>query len=515
MLDQMRAVTIADIQRAAQTYLRFDRRLEVTVKENAKSATKDDEKAPITAAPETKAPAPGRTDEKRPEAFPAKAPITKPQAPDVSMAYTENRLKNGMRVLVVSNHETPFITVKLGLSHGATMESKIGQASLALKMLTRGTKNRNEKQLSQELSRYAISLGGGAAMDYSQVNMACLTEHLEKGMELLADVAINPVFDAAEFEKLRKQTLTSLQIDEQNPEYLADKEFSQRLYGQHRYAHTVIGESNDIQKLTPEDLKQWWASHARTEDAVLIFAGDIQTDTAVALATKYLGSWKSPERQFAEPAADFPKEDKTQIWLVDNPGSAQTQIRIGCRSITRHDQPDYFISRVVSNYFGGSFHSWVNETLRVEKGLTYGASAYYEAQRLSGQFTISTFTKNESTGVMVQTILDLIKKLRENKPSEEELDLAKDYITGSFLRRRETPQQVADDLWLLETERLDNDYFDKLLKGITATNAEDCIKLTDKTIQPDKLVIVIVGDAGKITADLEKIAPVKVVEKAN
>jgi len=515
MLDKMQTVTVADIQRVAKTYLQFNRRLEVTVKENTKPATKDDENAPITAAPETQAPAPGRTDEKRPAAFPAKAPIAKPQAPNVSLAYTENRLKNGARVLVVSNHETPFVTVKLGLSNGATTENKIGTANLALQMLTRGTKSRTEKELSQELSRHAISLGGSAEMDYSQVNMACLTEHLDKGMKLLADVVINPVFDAGEFEKLQRQTLTSLQIDEQNPEYLADKEFSLRLYGQHRYAHTIVGESNDIQKLTPEDLKKWWSHNARSEDAVLIFAGDIQVDTAIALAMKYLGDWKSPDCHFTGPVADFPKEDKTQIWLVDNPGSAQTQIRIGCRSITRKDQPDYFISRIVSNYFGGSFHSWVNETLRVEKGLTYGASAQYEAQQLAGQFVISTFTKNESAGLTVQTILDLIQQLREKQPTSEELDLAKDYITGSFLRRRETPQQIADDLWLLESERLDKDYFDKLLKGVTATNAADCIKLTDKTILPGKLVIVVVGDAAKIKPDLEKIATVKVVEKTN
>jgi predicted Zn-dependent peptidase len=109
----------------------------------------------------------------------------------------------------------------------------------------------------------------------------------------------------------------------------------------------------------------------------------------------------------------------------------------------------------------------------------------------------------------------LIQQLREKQPTSEELDLAKDYITGSFLRRRETPQQIADDLWLLESERLDKDYFDKLLKGVTATNAADCIKLTDKTILPGKLVIVVVGDAAKIKPDLEKIATVKVVEKTN
>ena len=514
VLSQIRAVTAEDVQRVAREYLRLDRAFEITVKENPggmKNASKDDESAGITAKPETQTPAPGRPGEKRPDTFPAKAPQAKLQAPDMRMNYTELMLKNGIKILVVPNNEVPFVSVKFGFPFGATTESKPGTVNLAVQMLTRGTKNRTEKELSEQLSRYAIEINGSASMDDSQVNMSSLSEHLEKAMELLADTTMNPTFDAAEFDKLRKQTLTELAVKEQSPDYLADREFSRQLFGQHPYARTVEAESKDIEKLTADDLKSWWKQYARPDKIVLIFAGDIDAQKALALTQKYFGGWKNDTQMAEVKLPDFPKERKTQIYLVDYPGSAQVQIRAGCRSITRKDQPDYFISRVVSNYFGISFNSWVNETLREQKGLTYAAFANYTAQRQSGYFEVNTFTKNQSAAQTIQCILDLLVRLDKEKPSDEELDTSKSYIAGSFIRRHETPQQVADDLWLLESENLDKDYYDKLLQTVQNTSAEDCVKLANKTIQPEKVVIVVVGDAAKIKPDLEKIAPLTVV----
>jgi zinc protease len=514
ILSQIRAVTADDVQRVAREYLRLDRDFEVTVKENAggmKNATKDDESAAVVAKPEKRAPLPGRIGEKRPDTFPAKAPQASLQAPDMTMHYSEQTLKNGLKIMVIPNHEVPFVSVKFGLPFGAVTESKPGTANLALQMLTRGTKNRTEKELSEQLARYAIEINGSASMDDAQVNMSCLSEHLEKSMALLADTTTNAAFDATEFDKLRKQTLTGLAVREQSPDYLAEKEFARRLFGQHPYARTVEAESKDIKKLAADDLKSWWAQYARPDKAVLIFAGDVDTQKAVALAEKFFGGWKNDTPTAKLKLLDFPKEEKTRIYLVDYPGSAQVQIRVGCRSMTRKDQPDYFISRVVSNYFGISFNSWVNTILREQKGLTYAAFANYTAQRQSGYFEINTFTKNESTAQVVQTIFDLIGRLRKQEPSAEELDTSKQYISGSFIRRRETPQQVAGDLWLLESEKLNKDYYDKLLQTVQNTSAQDCVKLAGKTVSPEKLVIVAVGDAGKIKADLEKIAPVEVV----
>ena len=514
MLDEIRAVRREDLQRAANEYLTNEQALTVIVKQNMKGAmagVKDDETVPITAEREEKAPAPGRKGVLRPEDFPAEAPFAELKASKPTLKYSETTLDNGLKVMVVPNHEVPFVSVTLGLLNGAWTENKSGTASMAMQMLTKGTAKHTEAALAEELERYAISLAGSAGMDTSQLNADCLTDHIERAMELLAEVVLEPSFDEAEFEKLRKQVLTSLAVQTATPRYLANKEFRKRLYGEHPYARTVTGEPADVESLQTQDAKRWWDRFARPDKATLVFAGNIEHAKAVKLAQDTLGKWRKDARPPVVDVTDIPAATNTQIYVVDQPGSMQSEIRIGQLGFTRHDQPAYFVSRVVGYYFGGSFNSRLNDTIRVKKGLTYGAFGNYTAQALSGDFTISTFTKTNSTAETVKVALDEIRRLQAEEPTEKELDNSKSYFAGSFVRTRETPQQVARDLWLIESQNLGADYLERLLAKIAQTTEEDCDNLVDETLNPDKMIIVIVGDAAKITDSLEKIAPVTVV----
>jgi zinc protease len=244
--------------------------------------------------------------------------------------------------------------------------------------------------------------------------------------------------------------------------------------------------------------------------AVLIFAGDIDQRRAYELASETFGQWKGlgPKPELKSP--QVPQASDTHIYIVDRPGSVQSQIRLGQRGITRHDE-GYFVSRVVSSYFGGAFNSRLNEKVRVEKGLTYGVWGTYAAKRFAGDFKMGTFSKAESTAEAVQAVLDEIERLRTEQPSDEELEDSQSYILGSFVRQRETPQQIASDLWLIESQQLGGDYLERLLAGVAETKKPDCTALAQSTIEPDKLVIVVVGEAEKLKEDLEEIAPVTVV----
>jgi len=514
MLDEIRAVKKQDLQRAAIKYLTEDSALTIKVKQNTKGAmagAKDDETVPITAEREEKAPPPGRHGVLRPEDFPTEAPFGDLKASEPTLKYSETTLDNGLKVMVVPNHEVPFVSVTLGLLNGAWTENKPGTASMAMQMLTKGTARHTEAELAVELERYAISLAGSAGLDTSQLNANCLTDHIDRAMELLAEVVLEPTFDEAEFEKLRKQVLTTLAVESATPRYLADKEFRKRLYGEHPYARTVTGEPTDIESLQIEDLKVWWDRFVRPERSVLIFAGDVEYARAAALAETVLGDWRKDTSQPAVEPADIPTAADTHIYIVDQPGSMQSEIRIGQLGITRHQQPEYFISRIVSNYFGWSFNSRLNDTIRIKKGLTYGAFGGYTAQALAGDFTISTFTKTDSVAETVKVALDEIRRLQAEEPTEEELNNSKSYFAGSFVRTRETPQQVARDLWLIESQKLGADYLERLLTRIAQTTEEDCDNLVDETLNPNKMIIVVVGDAAKIKDQLQEIAPVTVV----
>ena len=506
-IEKIHAVSQEDIRRAACKYLRDDRKLVVLVKQNA-AGKKDDEQTQAAARPEETAPPPGRPGEKRPAGFPKTPPLKPIQPVHLTHKYADFKLDNGVQVLVVQNHEVPFVSVRLGFPYGAWCEEKPGAASMTLSMLTKGTAGYSEAQLSEELERRAITLEGRATLDEATVSMDCLSEQVEDGMRFLSEIALHPTFDPAEFEKLCRQKITALSVKQKSPEYLADKEFRKRLFGQHPYSRTAEGEAQDLSSLSANDLQTWWTQFVRPEKAVLIFAGDIEERRALALAKTYLGNWTNTAALPAVSIAPIPAPQNRQIFLVHQPGSSQAQIRVGQLGITRHDQPEYFISRIVGSYFGGAFNSRLNQTIRVDKGLTYGAWGTYVPLNQAGYFIVNTFTKTDSVLETLQTIFEMIQDLQQRAPTDTELNDAKTYIAGSFLLYRETPQQIAEDLWLIESQNLGRDYLDKLFETVRKTSRQDCISLVKNTLHPDQMVIVVVGDADLLAEPLQTIAPV-------
>ncbi len=514
-LNDIQKVSKEDIKRVARKYLVPNRVLEVEVERNLLGTLlgkKKTEEIPITAEAEKIAPKPGRPGAERPEDFPNTPPFAKTSAAKMTPAYESKTLDNGLKVLVVPNHEVPFITVQMGLMAGAWTEDKPGTAAMATKMLIKGTSKHTEGELAKELETYAISLSGGATIDTSTVYMACLTDNVQRGMKLLGEVMLDPTFPAQELKKLRKQVLTSLAVSSAKPEYAAEKEFRQRLYDKHPYSRTATAEIEDVNVLAVDDLKQWWQKFARPDMTVLIIAGDIAPAKAFELAKKTFGHWKTMEPLPDKKLPALAELGQTHIYLVNRPGSIQSQIRIGQRGITRHDD-GYFVSRLVSNYFGWGFGSRLNKKIRVEKGLTYGVWGSYIANRFAGEFKIGTFSKTESTVGAVEALIDQIRVLKSVSPSESELANGKSYMLGSFVKNRETPQQVATDLWLIESQSLGSDYLEQLLAGISTATKADCDRLVRQTIDPNNLVVVVVGEAAKLKENLQQIAPVTVIEQ--
>ncbi len=511
ILERIEAVTTEDVRRVADEYLVPRRSLTVKVRQNMEGS-KDDETATVTAATEAQAPAPGRAGERRPAWFPSTAPIREVRPVDVTPEYFETKLDNDLKVIVVSNRETPFVSVMFGLPYGAWNEAGPGTASLALSMLTRGTDEYSEAELAEYLESKAIRLEGSAQMDTSTVSMNCLPQFVEYGVNFMAEVILHPAFPADEFAKLQKQTATALRVQEQSPEYKADTALRKALFGPHPYARPQSGRSEDIEALTVEDVRTYWQTFAQPQSGTLIFAGDITPERAVALAKQAFGKWKNETPLPKLTLPDIPEPSEQMIYLINQPASSQAQIRVGQRGITRHDQPEYFISRIVGSYFGGSFNSRLNETLRVNKGLTYGAFAGFTTFKRAGWFVVDTFTRTQAADESIRTIFELLEDLARTPPSDAELNDSKTYFSGSFLRQRETPQQVAQDIWLVESQNLTKTYYNKLYEGILRTTKEDCVKLVKDLLHPDKMTIVVVGSAEELKAPLEAIAPVVVIE---
>jgi len=521
-LARIRAVTTDDLLRVAKTYLTAERETAVTIQPEIGGIIKsflggggsdvDEGASPLSPPSENRVAKRGglRSALTRPDSFPKEPPLAKLLESMPEFAKDEWALANGLRVVVVPNHEIPYVTARLGLLNGAWTEAKPGTANLAAGMVTKGSANHTAAELAEELEFNAISLRGEASMDVASVHAEGVSDKFETAMKLMAEVVKTPTFPAGELEIFRQQELLALMILAKTPEYAADRELRQRMFGSHPYGRTVTGEPDEVKALTVEDLKAWWGTFVRPDTSVLYIAGDVEPGAAKKIVEQYFGDWKVDGDKPAPKISEPPAPTETRIFLVDRPGSVQSQIRVGYRGITRQD-PDYFTTVVLSQIFGGSFSSRLNKAIRVDKGLTYGARGGWNAQRFAGTFTVSTFTKNPTTAETLNVILRETVGMKAGPPEADELDVAKSYLLGSFAGDRETPSQVARDLWLVEYAGLPKDYLSRYMGGVKSSTPETVNRVANRLINEKELTIVIVGEASAIKADLESIAPVVVV----
>lgn len=525
-LEQIRAVTVDDVKRVANLYLIKERETEGIVQPKIGSVLKnllgfgkeedvDEGAAPVEKPEVNRVATRGgcRADLKHPDWYPDKPPVAPLTTRVPEIEHHKMTLDNGLKVVVVPNHEVPFVTLKMGVLHGAWTETQPGVASMAASMITQGSAEHTAAEMAEELEFNAISLSGGASMDVATISASCVADKADLATKLLAEVVQSPKFPQDEFEVMRQQTLLGLMVQAKTPEYVAERELRRRMFGPHPYARTSTGEPENVQALTTSDLEKWWGTFVRPQAATLYVAGDIKPAAAFTLAKAYFGGWKNetPEPKVSIP--DIPKPHDTHIYVVDRPGSVQSQIRVGNVGITRRDE-GYYSSRVLSQIFGGSFSSRLNKAIRVEKGLTYGARGGLRPNRFAGKFTVSTFTKTPSTAEALQVILDEIDRIRTTKPEVEEVDTARAYLVGSFAGDRETPQATVSDLWMIEHDGLPADYLNRYLDGIKKTTREDVLRDAKRFIARDKLIVVVVGEADKLKESLEKIAPVTVITAA-
>ena len=521
--DEIRAVTADDVKRVANTYL-VDSRLNTIIIEPGgfgellKAVAKGTDDGPPAAKVQGN-PTPERRGPKatavRPGNFPTTAPVAKVLEDFPNPATSEKTLPNGLKVVVVPRNQIPLVTMTLGIKQGAFSEDPAtpGVASTAASLITQGTQNFTSKQLAEELERHAISLGGSVGADVGAISASALTEQAERAVKLLAEVVLRPTFPQPEFKQAIDQAITGLSVSEQNPKYLADRELRKRVFGpDHPYGRSAAGEAGDLKKLTRDQLAAWWSANVRPDTTVLYFAGDITPDAAFNLATQFFGDWNPAGDKPVATMPPAPARQNTTIYLVDKPGLVQSEIRMGQIAINRTDAR-WSTARVLTQIFGGSFDSRLNDAVRVKKGLTYAIFGVYRPQRDAGSLEISTFTKTQTTAQTVEAILAEVVRMKVDPIETKELSIAKSYLIGSFAGDRETPQDTINDLWMMQYTNLPKTYLKDSLAGVARTEESDIRQLAADLLDEKQLTVVVVGDASKIKADLEKIAKVVVVNE--
>lgn len=442
-----------------------------------------------------------------------KAPAVPPAPAFKLPPVAERRLPNGMRVLVVENHEQPIVSFSVMVRSGGVNEpdDKAGLAQMTAALLDQGTATRTATQIAETIDSAGGAISASASWDATTASSTVLTNRAGLGAELLADVLRNPAFKEEEIARIRTQSLSGLQVSRADAGFMADQVIERVVFAGTPYAHPLGGTSESIRSLTRDDLVAFHKAHYTPANATLAIVGDLSAADGFALAEKHFGGWAAPAGagQMATPKLPEAKPTTARVIILDKPDAAQTEIRVGHIGIARDDK-DYYTASLANAIFGGApFSSRIENELRVKRGLTYGAGSAFDARRLVGQFQVETDTKTPTTAEAVNVILEEVTRFRGADVPADELAQRKGFLSGVFLLSLETPSGIAARLLQAELYGLGADYVETYTKRINSITAADVRRVAEARIRPEQFVIVLAGNAKEFEEAAKKFGPVE------
>ncbi len=415
--------------------------------------------------------------------------------------YQVRTLPNGLQVVAVSHHEQPAVSIRLIVRAGGAQDpaTKPGVAYLAASLLDQGTTSKNAEQIATAIDSIGGAIGAGAGSDLTFINAAVMKDSLGLALDLVSELARQPAFAPEEIDRQRQQILSGLKVSYDDPDYLAGVVFDRLVYGFHAYGKPDSGTPESITAITRGDLldfhKRWFAPN----NAILAIVGDVAADEAFKGAERAFGSWSRIELPALK--VEAPPPPTRRVVVIDRPGAAQTEIRAGNIALPRR-HPDYLALDVAMKILGGEGGNRLHRVLRSERGLTYGASADLNALKDTGDIVAETDTRSEKTAEALRLMVEEIVRLQRQRVSTRELTDAQEYLTGSFPLTIETPSAIALQVLNAVFYGLDLNDLQTYRERVNMITVDDIQRVAQQYLRPDRLSIVLVGDASVFAKDL-------------
>ena len=415
-------------------------------------------------------------------------------------------LKNGLTVLLLEKHGVPIVSFNAIVKAGAAADpaGQEGLAAITAGLLRKGTKTRTAQQFSADLDFIGGSFDAGARADFTSVSAECLSKDVATGLDLFADALLHPTFPKDEADKLLAQTLDAIKGAKDDPQQVLAPYYYAYLYGGRGYGRSEDGDEISVPKIQRDATAKFYDTYYAPGNMILAVAGDFQPSEMKKRIEDVFGSWATKQTPLVKIEAMPPAKGK-RLLLIDKPDATQTYFAIGNIAIAARD-PDRVAIRVVNTVFGERFTSMLNEALRVESGLTYGARAGFDARKSPGPFSIQSFTKNETTTQAIDLALQVLAKLHKDGLTAEQLASAKSYIKGQFPPQIETSGGLARRIASNEFYGLDDSEVNQLEARIDAVTLETARQVIQKHYPSDSLVFMLIGNASAIAPAVKKYA---------
>jgi zinc protease len=523
-VERIRAVTADDLQRVARTYLTENSRTvgwyDPTPEEQAGAGNG----APAQAAG---AAAPSRwVDHYRPEgalgaeaagmtaatgenaAATGAAAVAGGSAARATSAPYRTVLPNGLTLIVRRNAANPTISLQ-GLVRAGGIYDPPGRSGLSgftAAMLDQGTPKRTALQMAETIEGVGAHLGFDGGSETVSISATMLSADLPSILEVLADALQHPSFPADKMEKIRTERITQYQIAENSTSSVAARRANLLLYPEgHPYHLHPMGTDSTLGAITREDLASFHAKHYGPNNTVLVLVGDVEPKRAAELVRAAFGGWAKlePAPPFLVPKADPPAT--TLELRVPMKGKSQTDVVYAAPGIPR-TAPDYDAAMVM-NYIlgGGSLSSRLMNSLRDEQGLVYGVYSSFAAGIGAGPLSIRAGTNPANSDRAVASILEQVRRMTEEGPTEAEMEDAKDYLTGVFPVRLETNAGVAGQLLAAELYGLGLDYIERYTSIVRGVTREEAAAAARAYLRPKSGYALVV--AGSVTSPGSAVGP--------
>ncbi|MDQ3799279.1 MAG: insulinase family protein [Acidobacteriota bacterium] len=431
------------------------------------------------------------------EEFRKTAPAPLNPRPFSIAAPFETALSNGLKVVVVEQRRLPLVSFRLAFRSGEINDPQdaIGLTSATTHLLSQGTEKRSSRELAEAVERLGASLSASSSADNTVVSASALTIYRADILKLMAEMVLTPTFPENEIALYRQNTIENLKFQRSQPGFLADEQISRVLYGAHPYS-IVSPAEKDVEKLSREQLVNHHRRIFVPNNATLIVVGDVDRDDLISELETLFGGWQPGNVETPEFAA-LPERSETTLTIVDRKGSAQSNIVLSNLAIKRN-HPDYFPLMVMNQVLGAGASSRLFMNLREEKGYTYGAYSSLDARRLAGAFEATAEVRTPVTGDSLKEFFYELNRIRDEAVAAEELQDAKNFLTGVFPIRAETQEGLTNLIVQQQLYDLPADYLQTYRDNVNAVTAKEVQRVANQYITPGKIAIVIVGDAEEV-----------------
>ena len=427
------------------------------------------------------------------------------KAPVIGLpAFQKATLSNGLAVWLVEEHKLPLVAFNLVLQSGAACDpaDRPGLATLTAELMDAGTKTMDALQIADRLDFIGTSLRISANVDGTSASLMTLSKHLDEALAIYTEVLTTPTFPQKEFDRIKKQRLTSLLQQKDRAAVTATIAFNHILYGSnHPYGNDPSGTEASVTAMTRDDVAKFYESYYRPNNGTLIVVGDVTLKEFLPRLEKSFAGWKNAPFPAAA-IAKAPEQGTRKVYLIDKPGAPQSEIRIGYPCLSR-STPDFFPVQVLNRLLGGQFSSRINMNLRERHGYTYGARSVFVLNKQAGPFYASGGFVSTKTDSSIRELLHEIDRTCKDGVSSEELEFGKRGMIGAFALGFETPMQIAAGLQNIVLYNLPENYFNTYLQNIDAVTLEEVQKVAKRYLDSSKMSVVVVGDVKEIRKGIE------------